>query len=73
MSADPNLSLDKLIAQKLGELTIVNAKQAVLIETLKLELMKRDAEIARLKAEQPELDLKRAASSEIEAPNGKAH
>ncbi len=70
---NPNLSLDALIAQKVGELTIMNAKQAILIETLKLEVMKRDAEIARLKAAEPELDLQRAASSEIEAANGKAH
>lgn len=71
----PDLSLDKIIAQKLGELTIQTAKQAVMIEVLKLELAKRDAEIARLKAVDPELPLepKAAVVSEITHANGKAH
>ncbi len=51
------MNLDAIIAQKLGELTIFNAKQTILIETLKLELSKRDLEIAKLKTVEPELPL----------------
>lgn len=68
-----DLNLDKIIAQQIGELTIRSAKQAVLIETLRMEIVKRDAEIARLKQIEPELDLPRVTASTIEAANGSAH
>lgn len=65
----PSISLDAIIAQKVGELTILNAKQAVLIETLRLEVRKRDEELARLKNAEPELPMGRDLSRE--AANGK--
>jgi hypothetical protein len=80
MSNDPNKMLDQIIAQKIGNLEIANTKQALTIELLKQEIAKRDMIIASLKAttEAPELpltgdDIKRAAASEIENVNGKAH
>ena len=70
----PDLNLDRIIAQKIGELTIVTAKQAVLIETMRKELAARDAEIARLKALEPELKLKSTTTDAApENANGKAH
>jgi restriction endonuclease S subunit len=54
---NPNMQLDVVIAQKLGELTILNAKQAVLIDTLKMELAKAKQEIATLRGREPELPL----------------
>lgn len=53
----PNMNLDALIAQKIGELTILSAKQSVMIDVLKTELAAKTAEIARLKAAEPELPL----------------
>lgn len=54
---NPNMNLDALIAQKIGELTILSAKQSVMIDVLKTELAAKSAEIARLKAAEPELPL----------------
>lgn len=54
---NPNASLDAIVAQKIGELTILNAKQAVLIEQLKREIIMRDQKIATLEAKEPELPL----------------
>lgn len=55
--ATPILTLDAMIAQKVGELTILNAKQAVLIDHLKREIALRDIRIERLEAREPELPL----------------
>jgi hypothetical protein len=78
--SNANNMLDQIIAQKIGSLEIANTKQALTIEMLRQEIAKRDAIIASLKAttEAPELpltgdDIKRAAASEIENVNGKAH
>lgn len=60
-----SMNLDNVIAARIGELTIQVAKQAVLINTLQLELAQRNAEIARLRG--PELPLDKGA------PNGHAH
>jgi nucleoside-triphosphatase THEP1 len=77
--SNANNVLDQIIAQKIGNLELTNTKLQITIEALKQEIVKRDAIIASLKAttEAPELpmgdDIKRAAASEIDNVNGKAH
>jgi len=65
-----SLNLDDMIATRIGQLTMQTAKQAILIETLKLELAKRDKEIAEMKvrAITPELPLEIRGEA-----NGKSH
>lgn len=68
-----SLNLDDMIATRIGQLTMQTAKQAILIETLKLELTKRDREIAEMKAKvnemrTPELPLEIRGEA-----NGKSH
>lgn len=49
MNAD--MSLDRIIAAKIGELTIANVKQAILIEALKAEVRNRDGQITELQGQ----------------------
>jgi len=67
-------TLDNIIAQKLGALVIENAKQAVVIETMKAEIAKRDELLRKLNEALPELPLRAPAEAQkIEATNGQAH
>lgn len=63
---NPNVTLDAIVAQKIGEMTILNAKQAVLIEQLKRELGAALQKIATLEAREPQLPL----DEKGEKPNG---
>ena len=42
--------MDELVAKELGRLMLAMIKQGAMIEALKAEIAKRDAEIERLKA-----------------------
>lgn len=54
---NPNATLDALVAQKVGELTIQNAKLTVLNQALAQELQAAKARIAELEAREPELPI----------------
>ena len=45
------MTLEKLLATTLGELTIANAKQALVIEELQKQLAERNGKIAELEGE----------------------
>lgn len=54
---NPNTSLDSIVAQKIGEMTIQNAKLTVMNQTLAMELKAARETIAELRAREPELPL----------------
>ena len=67
------LPIDKIIAQRIGELEIQCAKYVVLIERLRADLAARDAELARIRASQPELPMNSPATPPNSEANGRAH
>lgn len=67
------MKIDDILAKHIGDLTIENVKLKMVIESLKVELHKRDQIIQKLNETEPELPIGAAmvAGSAAGASNGK--